>query len=337
MGKVAGRPESQAGGRLEGKLGVIGLGQMGGSILLASVERGLAREVSVWDSSASALEGVRAAGLGRFLAGSFEEAVSGASLVFVATPVRSIPALVDAARRLVAPGGVVTDTGSTKTWILQTVEKLWREGPRKSGREGGEGVAGSVAPAIPPGAFVGGHPVAGSEGSGFGAARADSFKGHPWLVVAEDAAQAASLGASGLGGVGLGAAAGRVAGFVRALGAEPVFVTAEAHDRFLALTSHLPYLLAAGLADLGSRLSDGDVDSLAPFAAGGFRDATRLALQDPRMGADLLATNVAAVAGALDELRHAAARLLGELPDAASLERAGRFRASLGRVKKWMP
>ncbi len=301
----------------EQRLAIIGLGLIGGSVLRGTVARGLAAEARAWDVSPEAMAAAREAGYTAHLAPSLEEACRGATLAVVAVPVRDIPTLVDFARRRVRrDGGVVTDTGSAKVWISGEVARL-----------AGEKTAPSPAP------YVGGHPIAGTEHGGFGSSQADLFDGQPWVIV----------------GVA-GEAVARVAAFARGLGAEPVFCPAADHDRALALTSHLPYLLAASLAVLaGERL--GPPERVASLAAGGFRDATRLALQDPKMGLDFLAANAGEIAGALEALTTAAGRLLGDArrPSAGSrgaapspsadpaavLERAAAYRRELGRLKRW--
>lgn len=344
----------------EPKVAVIGLGLIGGSILRATVERRAARRVAGWSRSPETLEAVREAGLGECVAGSLEEACRDATLAVIATPVRAIPALADRARRAMAGGdAVVTDVGSTKDWVMAQVARLaagqtangWSPGARPTGG-GGEG---SPLRPLPP--FVGGHPVAGTDRSGFGASTPDLFEGQAWLVVPPSEAPAAetAVGAPAARAAREGEAAGsavrRAEGFARALGARPVVVSAAEHDRLLAATSHLPYLLAVALALTGQARA-GEVPtgggqaasslaaSLAPFAGGGFRDGTRLARQDPVMGLDTLATNLSGLEAALAEVRAAAAGLLAALrdnPDLASrlLAKARDFRDELGRVKRW--
>lgn len=319
----------------ERTVAVLGLGLIGGSVLRATLARGVAARVRGWDAAPAAMEAVRRAGFGESLAGTLEDACAGASLVLVSVPARAIPALVDRARRLpLAPGGVVTDTGSTKVWVADEVLRLERaqspEGAPRPGWDGGD----AGRPLAP---YVGGHPIAGVERSGFEAGSARLFEGQTWAVTAL-----------------VGAAEGpveAVASFARDLGASPLVVSAAEHDRRLALTSHLPYVLAASLTALAARDREcasaagsepaARVAALAPFAAGGFRDATRLALQDPKMGQDMLATNRPEITEALRELVTLAGELLAGLDEDGSagarglLDRANALRAGLGRLKGW--
>lgn len=287
----------------DGKLAVLGLGLIGGSVLRGAVAQGLAGEISGWDVSPAILDQVREAGLERHIAPTLEEACEGALTCVVAVPVRSVPALVDRARRLMPPDAVVTDTGSTKGWIAAEVERLGQTTPRPR----------TLA------AFIGGHPVAGSEKDGFTASRADLFRDQPWLLTSAGAGAPAEARARRL---------------VLGLGARPVLVSAEEHDRVLALTSHLPYVLAVALTEVAQETGGATATALAPFVAGGFRDATRLALQDPSMSLDMTATNATELGKVLAKVASAAAGLVSD-GVGPRLGRARAFRADLGRFKRW--
>ena len=286
------------------RLAILGLGLIGGSVLRAALDRRLASEVKGWDDSPAVLEAAREAGFGRHVAPTLEEACAGATMCLVAVPARAVPTLVDRARRAMPPGGVVTDTAGTKGWIAGEVRRLAQLPP---GPRDGQ--------ALPP--FVGGHPMTGSERGGFAASRADLFDGQPWIIVPEASQTPAA----------------RVETLVRGLGARPARASAETHDRTLALTSHLPYLLAVALAESAGKDRD-TVAALAPFVAGGFRDSTRLALQDPVMGLDMLTTNAAELTRALAEVTAAARAAIADRP-ADRFRRAREFRAELGRLKQW--
>lgn len=291
----------------EAKLAVLGLGLIGGSILQAMVRDRPAGPVAGWDASPEARTAIRAAGYGRCLAGGLDEACSGATLVVIAVPVSAVPDVAVQAGSAAGGEAVITDTGSTKRWILDEVGR----------RRAADGR---------PVRFVGGHPLAGAERGGFRAGSPDLFRGQPWLIVSEPEDQAS---------------VDRVAGFVRDLGAVPMPVDAATHDRVLAYTSHLPYLLATALAATASNLAP-NPEWLSRFAAGGFRDATRLALQEPAMGLDFLRGNLTNLADALRDVSAMADELLKALDDRLTLPMAeDRFRAAratreeLGRIKEW--
>jgi len=298
------------------RLAILGLGLIGGSILRAALDRMLAAEVKGWDDSPAALEAAREAGFGRHVARTLEEACAGATMCVVAVPARAVPTLVDRARRAMPPGGVVTDTAGTKGWIAGEVRRLAQLPPGP--RDGQD---------LPP--FVGGHPITGSERGGFAASSAALFDGRPWIIVPE----ASRTPAGPEDPAGAANPAARVETLVRGLGARPARASAETHDRTLALTSHLPYLLAVALAESAGKDRD-TVAALAPFVAGGFRDSTRLALQDPVMGLDMLTTNAAELTRALAEVTAAARAAIADRP-ADRLRRAREFRAELGRLKQW--
>jgi prephenate dehydrogenase len=185
-----------------------------------------------------------------------QQAVADADLVVFCTPVDCIAAQVLGAAAACRWGTLLTDVGSTKANIVHAVEGK-----------------------LPPGVvFVGSHPLAGSEKHGPEHARADLFKDRLVVVTpAEDEALS------------------RVAAFWTALGARVETMSAEEHDRALALTSHLPHLLASALAGILPPQWRG-------LTASGFRDTTRLAAANPALWTSILHANQESVLDALDRL-----------------------------------
>jgi prephenate dehydrogenase len=159
--------------------------------------------------------------------------------------------------------------------------------------------------------FVGGHPMAGSERSGVDHADVTLFRGAPWILCPA-------------------AAAGRVASFVRRLGARPVLLDARRHDRVVARLSHLPQLLSVALVNAGSR---GQAARFLPLAGPAFRQFSRLAGSSPRLWAGILSTNRRAVAGALDDFSRELSRLRRALDGGAAghFRRAARLRGRIAR------
>ena len=143
--------------------------------------------------------------------------------------------------------------------------------------------------------FVGGHPMAGSEKSGPAAARADLFKGRTFFLTATTETSPEALRAAHE--------------LVKALGAVAVEIGAEEHDRTVALTSHLPYLIAAALSGLAEEQSEA-LDHIRDAFGGVFRDVTRVAGGSPEMWADILSANSANVKEWLDKLHRVADLLL---------------------------
>jgi prephenate dehydrogenase len=244
-------------------LTIIGVGLIGGSIGLAVKRRGLAERVLGVGWRQSSLD--RALGFGTIDEGYLDlpAAVRQADLAVFCTPVDQIAGQVLATAPACAPGTLLTDAGSTKAAIVRAIE----------GR-------------LPSGvAFVGSHPLAGSEKRGPEHADANLFQGRLTIVTRTPATDPAAVQ--------------RTADFWQALGARVRIMPPEEHDHALALTSHLPHLLASALAGI---LPPG----LHELTATGFRDTTRIAAGDPSIWTGIFAQNRAAV---LDALRHLDDRL----------------------------
>lgn len=237
-------------------IGVVGLGLLGGSValdLVAAGERVLGLDPDPATRDRAAAQGIVAAdGL---------DQVATADLVIVASPTAHVAGLVaDLADRGVP---AITDVASVRT--LGSLG--WPDRP------------------LPP-AWVGGHPMAGTERRGFAAAHRGLVVGAPWLLTPHDAVDPTAL-----------AATIRLA---LRLGARPVVLTPDRHDTVVATTSHLPHLLAWALHARTRRLGAGVVDHL---AGPSFRDATRVAASSPEFWADLLDRNGDAVRAALADVQ----------------------------------
>ena len=195
-------------------------------------------------------------------------AVSGADLVVVAAPVGDLPEVVGRVLELASEAATVTDVGSTK----QPVCAAAGSDPR----------------------FVGGHPICGSETRGPGRASADLFDGATWFLTPTAATAPERLRL--------------VHGLVGSLGARPVAIGPDAHDRLVAVTSHLPHVLANVLLNqAGSTRIDGH-DPL-QAAGGSLRDMTRIGGANPRIWVDIFLDNREALAAALGEQRRAIERV----------------------------
>ncbi len=241
-------------------LTIVGVGLIGGSIGLAARRRGLAARILGVGRSAASLERARAAGAIDAGLLDLHEAARQSEVLVFCTPVDRIAAQVlDAAPRC-GRGALLTDAGSTKAALVRAVE----------GR-------------LPPGvAFVSSHPLAGSEKRGPEHADADLFEGR--LTVVTPTARTDR------------AAVQRTLEFWQALGSRVKLMDPEAHDRALAMTSHLPHLVAAALA--GVLPTD-----LHELTATGFRDTTRVAAGDPALWTAIFQQNRAAVLEALGSLQ----------------------------------
>jgi prephenate dehydrogenase len=156
------------------------------------------------------------------------------------------------------------------------------------------GVKGSIVDAVRDARFLGGHPMAGSEQRGLAGARGDLFRGCTWVLTPTPATSARTYSA--------------LHGILREVGANVVAVSADDHDRLVALASHVPHLVAGALMNEAALAAEEDA-VLLQLAAGGFRDMTRVAAGDPAIWPDVLFENRAAVSSSLAALE----RRLGDL------------------------
>ena len=277
-------------------LTVIGLGAIGGSLAWQARLAGIPRVVGVSASRAEGVQALRTSAITE-LADSPAKAVRGAELVVLAVPAQVTLELIGRLHALLESGALLTDVCSVKSPVLA--------------RATAEGLGDR---------FAGGHPLAGTHGSGFAAARPDRLRGCV-VYVCET------------GSPGGDQAARRVMSFwEQVLEAQPVLIDAATHDRQLAWTSHLPQAVASALA---KALAD---RGLAGVSFGtGARDTTRLAASSPDMWIDILLYNRAAVVEALEATEHSLAdlRRLVAAGDGdglrAYLVAAQRFREGLDR------
>jgi len=250
------------------RLAILGLGLMGGSLGLAVRASGLPLHVAAYARREQSRREALARGVADSVHATAGEAVEGAGLVVLCTPVLEMDRLLAGCRRQLGVGAVVTDVGSTKASLIQRLTPL----ATASGA-----------------AFVGSHPVCGSERTGMVAARADLYRGAHVIVTEEPGIDQDALA--------------RVEALWGGVGARVTRMTAEAHDRMFAWTSHLPHLAAAALVAATAGATRGsDV-----FAGTGFRDTTRIAQGSASVWHDIVKTNAthldAALSGYMDALQ----------------------------------
>lgn len=245
------------------KVAIIGLGLIGSSFARALREHGLASVITGSARSERTCAIAQEIGVVDSAHVNPAEAVRDADLVFLAMPVQSTEAVLRAIQPALKAGAIITDGGSTKGNVVAAARRVF---------------------AVLPAGFVPGHPIAGSEQSGVLAGKADLFLRHKVILtpVAESAPEAVV----------------RVRALWQAIGAEVLEMPVEEHDAVLAKTSHLPHLLAFSLVDTLARESE-NLD-IFRYAAGGFRDFTRIAASDPVMWHDIFLGNKRAVLSALD-------------------------------------
>jgi prephenate dehydrogenase len=246
----------------------LGLGLIGGSVARAAATSGFASRVTAWTPDGAGPRAAGAAGQGIDPAASPTDAIRDADLIVLAAPPLACLDLLDELagplRAALASDAVITDVASTKgAMVAQARAHRLR--------------------------FVGGHPLAGRETSGYAAADPELFRDRPWVLVPADPADAV--------------ADARVSALAVACGARPVAMGAVEHDAAVAAISHAPLVVAVALAEAMTERPDWPAAS--GLAAGGWASMTRLALGDPAMGAGILATNGPATAEALRAARSA--------------------------------
>ena len=244
-----------------GQVSVIGLGLIGGSIAAGIKQQGLASSVCAWDPNAASLALGHDLGIIDTIADDIHHATVQADLIILAVPVQSIEQVLGA---IELKDQVITDVGSVKGLAIEAARRVFGELPEN---------------------FIPGHPIAGSEKHGVVAASPDLFRRHKVILTPEEASNPDAIA--------------RVEKLWRALGADVVRMSASHHDDVLAQTSHLPHLLAYALVDTLS--AGGDSLEVFQYAAGGFRDFSRIAASDPTMWSDVFQANKAPLVKVLDQ------------------------------------
>ena len=260
------------------RIAVIGLGLIGGSFAAAARKNGLAGSIVAGSRSARTLEQGIALGVVDEGSQDLVEAVKGADLVFVSTPVSAMGKVLSALKPGLSSTAIITDGGSVKGNVITAARGSLGEHYSR---------------------FVPGHPIAGKEKSGVSAADADLYQDHRVILTPTEATDPA--------------ATARVRAIWTAMGAEVLQMAPDYHDQVLAETSHLPHLLAFSLVDTLAR--QGDSTEIFRYAAGGFRDFTRIASSDPVMWHDIFRENKAALLQSLDLFSDGIARFRQAVSD----------------------
>ncbi len=242
----------------QSRISILGTGLIGTSIGLALAARPNRQyEIIGADRDRANTRAAKKLGALDREVGSLEEAVGGAGLVIIATPVMAARHILQEIGQFLVPGAVVTDVCSTKADIMRWAQEFLPEGVN----------------------FVGGHPMAGKEKSGPEAATADLFQNATWAITPSPRADERAVGV--------------VLGLVEALGGNPLYIDPSEHDQYAAAVSHLPLVVSVALFRM-VRDSQGWEDA-SLLAGPGFKDLTRLASGDPTMSRDIMMTNRDAV------------------------------------------
>ncbi len=259
------------------QLTIIGVGLIGGSLARALKREGVVGEIVGAGRDAEHLQKALALGVVDRIEMDLAAAVQGADVVVVATPVGAAEAVFRAIASNLSADTILTDVGSTKASVVAAAQAAFAELPAN---------------------FVPGHPIAGTEQSGVEASFAELFEGRRVILTPTEKS--------------VPEAVAKVRALWEQVGANVVQTNVEHHDEVLAATSHLPHLLAFSLVDTLATLDD--KQEIFEYAAGGFRDFTRIASSDPEMWHDICLHNEPALLkmlerfeADLDKLRQAIA------------------------------
>ena len=241
------------------RIALIGFGLIGGSIARAAKEQGLAGEIVTTARSAKTRARVMELGVVDRVVETNAEAAAGADLVILCIPVGACGAVAQEIAGHLKPGAIISDVGSVKGAVVK-----------------------DMAPHLPASAhFVPAHPVAGTEHSGPDSGFAELFIDRWCILTPPEGTD--------------GDAVERLRAFWAAIGARVEIMTPEHHDMVLAITSHLPHLIAYTIVGTADELEGVTQSEVLKFSAGGFRDFTRIAASDPTMWRDVFLTNKDAV------------------------------------------
>jgi len=244
------------------RIAVIGCGLIGSSVIRAARKGGAVGAVAVYDASADVRARVVELGYADEVFDNAADAVAGADLVIFAAPPAAIGEVAKLAAKGLKAGAIASDVGSVKAAISD-----------------------ALLEALPDSVFViPGHPIAGTESSGPDAGFAELFAGR-WTILCPQARDDAPYAD----------AVERLTAFWQALGANVELMDAKHHDLVLAVTSHLPHLIAYNIVGTAADLEDVTQGEVIKYSAGGFRDFTRIAASDPVMWRDVFLLNKDAV------------------------------------------
>jgi cyclohexadieny/prephenate dehydrogenase len=241
------------------RMALLGVGLIGSSLARVARQRGLVGEIAGYSRSAETRARLAELGLCDAVHEDPAAAVAGAELVVVCTPVAAMAAMGEAMAPGLAPGAVVTDVGSTKSSVIR-----------------------DLAPLLPAGThLVPGHPIAGTEHSGPDAGFAELFEDR-WCILTPPQGTDQE-------------AVAKVIAFWEACGSKVEVMNAAHHDKVLAITSHLPHLIAYTIVATAADLEETTRQEVIRYSASGFRDFTRIAASDPVMWRDIFLNNREAV------------------------------------------
>lgn len=249
------------------KLAIIGVGLIGGSLALALKKAGYVEHVSAFSRREETRRQALELGIADSVGLNLAETVKDASIVLLAVPMGAMESTFDELAPHITNDMIVTDAGSAKQQLVTMAKSAFKDRFKQ---------------------YVPGHPIAGTEKSGPSAAFADLYQNHRVVLTPTDATCANAVET--------------VRKMWQVVGAEVLEMEAQHHDVVLAATSHLPHLLAFNL--VGMLAKGSDVEEVLRYAAGGFRDFSRIASSDPVMWRDICLSNSEAILELLTQYQH---------------------------------
>ena len=252
---------------------IVGLGLIGGSIGLAIKRSNISNQITGYARSNSTLERAIELGLVDSVKDNLKDAVNNSDLVILATPLSTFRELVEEMSPFLKKGCIITDTGSAKLTVIEDLKDILPNGVE----------------------FVPGHPIAGTEESGPDAGFAELFDNR-WCILTpteDNSSNAVDL----------------VKDFWESIGSKVEIMDPMHHDKVLAITSHIPHLIAFNIVGTANNLANVTEKEVVKYSAGGFRDFTRIAASDPKMWSDIFTYNSDAVLEMLDLFSNDLAKL----------------------------
>jgi prephenate dehydrogenase len=247
------------------KVTIVGLGLIGGSLGMAIRKKKLARVIGLTRERPKAAQAVKIKAFD-YASTNVRGILQDADIIFICYPIHLIVPELRKIIRFVKPGAIITDVGSSKGSVVKEAERIVRKGVF----------------------FVGGHPMAGRERVGLEHAQADLFDGKNYILTKTSRTNMRALNT--------------LKAFISKLGARVRVLDPAVHDSIVAGISHTPVAVAAALVDsvMGAGRSSSGMKEL---AASGFRDSTRIASGDPKLGTDMFVTNKKAVLASLSSFK----------------------------------
>jgi prephenate dehydrogenase len=279
------------------KVCIIGVGLIGGSLAKSMIRTKQAKHVIGFGRNAQRLQKAQNSGVVTDYTTNIKDALDGANMVVIATPVGSFEAILKSIKPYVDASTIITDVGSTKSSVIKVAKSVF----------------GSL-----PSHFVPAHPIAGKEKSGFEASDGDLFVGRKVIITPTESSALEAIEA--------------VKNVWQAAGATVDMMSAASHDELLGMTSHLPHMLAFSI--MNYLISQNPSASL--YAAGGFRDFSRIASGDPIMWRDVCLNNKEAIVKHIKGYRDTLDNLIDVIEDENTTAIEALFRDAKNTRDQWL-